>query len=474
MDYKFYVLMMVVIMLKRNKINYFIIVAFLLISSLSSAFEPYSNDELDELQKQFIEQINQSDKVLRNPVISEFINHLGNKLSNAARMKPANFFVVNSSDINAFAGPGGYIGINTQLILATRNESELAAVMSHELSHVKLHHLYRMIEHQKRMRIPMMAAMLAAIALGSFDPTLASSAALGTLSGFTQDAINFTRSNEKEADSIGINVLMQANFNPKAMVTFFQKMQENSRYYYSANTPAILRTHPLDDDRIAEALNRIPRKLPDIHEENDYFAFKELIRNEVTIDKKSLLDFYQARCKMQDSSIHDYCQYGQALAFINIGKLEQAKNNIDQLLKVNPNNLFFNIAKIELSIKLHDYATVKQDLNKLIHARPDSYAVLYSASQFYINMKQYEQAELILLKSRRHFPQDLLLCKSLAQAQARSNKIATAYFTEANCSLLQGYKHDAMSKLRHAKAHIKHSSEKYLTSRIDALIDQIK
>jgi predicted Zn-dependent protease len=320
----------------------------------------------------------------------------------------------------------------------------------------------------------MMAAMLAAIALGSIDPTLASSAAMGTLSGFAQDAINFTRANEKEADSIGINVLMQANFNPKAMVTFFQKMQENSRYYYSANTPAILRTHPLDDDRISEALNRIPLNLPAIHEENDYYAFKELIRNEVTIDKKSLLDFYQVKCKSQEGTLHDYCQYGQAITWINIGKLELAKANLEQLLKINPNNLFFQLAKIELDLKSRDYENAKINLAKLIQARPDSYAVLYFASQVYSAMKNYPKSQAILLKARRRFPQDLLICKALAKAHADSKQYATAYFTEAHCSILQGYRHDAMAKLRHAKTYTKNSSDKYLTNKIDALIEEIK
>src|SRR3990167_3802865 len=141
------------------------------------------------------------------------------------------FFLVKSNEINAFAGPGGYIGINSALILASENESEMAAVMAHEMAHVRQHHLYRMLEHQKQMRVPMLASLLASMALGVVNPTLATGALMGSMTGFAQDNINFVRSNEKEADSIGIDMLIKSGLDPRGMAGFFKKMQENMRYY---------------------------------------------------------------------------------------------------------------------------------------------------------------------------------------------------------------------------------------------------
>ena len=101
---------------------------------------------------------------------NQYINRLGKKLAWAGQIKAPDFFLVKSREINAFAGPGGHIGINSQLILTTQNESELAAVMAHEIAHVRLHHLYSMIEHQKQMRIPMLASMLnSGMSLPSFQ-----------------------------------------------------------------------------------------------------------------------------------------------------------------------------------------------------------------------------------------------------------------------------------------------------------------
>lgn len=197
---------------------------------------PYSTHELEELEKEFVQLINQSDSVERNPLATQYINHLGRRLAHFAHIPTPYFFIVKSNEINAFAGPGGYIGINTRLILATENESELAAVMAHEIAHVRLHHLYNMIEHQKQMRIPMIASMLASIALGAINPTLGSGALMASMSGFAQDNINFTRANEKEADRIGIDMLIKSDLDPKAMVSFLKNAGKFALLLYSQYT----------------------------------------------------------------------------------------------------------------------------------------------------------------------------------------------------------------------------------------------
>ena len=197
----------------------------LTLPDLTWAFSPYSNSELDELEKQFIQQINQSSSVIRTPLANQYINHLAKVLALHGQLPAPYFFIVKSNEINAFAGPGGYIGVNTQLILASDNESELAAVMAHEMSHVRQHHLYRMIEHEKQMQVPMLASMLASIALGVINPALGSGALMGSITGFAQDNINFVRSNEKEADRIGIDMLIKSGLDPRGMANFFKKMQ---------------------------------------------------------------------------------------------------------------------------------------------------------------------------------------------------------------------------------------------------------
>lgn len=366
------------------------------------AFSPYTTRELDQLEKEFIEQINQASNVIRRPLANQYINHLGELLARNGQLPQPYFFLVDSGEINAFAGPGGYIGVNSQLILATANESELAAVMAHEMAHVRLHHLYRMIEHQKQMRIPMLASMLASIALGIINPTLGSGALMASLTGFAQDNINFVRANEKEADRIGIDMLIKSGLDPRGMTEFFKKMQQNSRYYYTANIPAILRTHPLDEDRIAEAESR-SLQLPKHNyiDSLDYHLFKELIRTTVNDDSKQLIDYYQYQCNKNNTETA--CQYGYVLTLLSINQYQQATDRLGPLLKKYPDNLYFVIAMSEADIGRKQYANAATRLGELHANYPDNYAAIISYAQSLIEANKPEQAANILLKGTRQF-----------------------------------------------------------------------
>lgn len=433
------------------------------------AYTPYSTDELDKLEKEFVQLINQSNHVEREPLANQYINHLGKQLAYYAKIPSPYFFIVKSNEINAFAGPGGYIGVNTQLILATHNESELAAVMAHEIAHVRLHHLYHFIQHEKQMRVPMLASLLASIALGMVNPTLGSGALMASMGGFAQNSINFTRANEKEADRIGINMLIKAGFDPKAMASFFKKMQQNARYY-SANIPPILRTHPLDDDRIAEAENRIQtlRKTTGTNNLN-YALFKEVIRVSVASNSKQLIDYYRVRCQKQ--GVKSTCHYGLALALFRVNQYSQAESILVSLLEHDPNNLYYQIAMAQAEIGHKEYHAALKRLRDLQANYPENYAAMMAYGQGLMSQGHPEQAVYVFLKGSRRFKQDLPLCEALAQAQSEAKQKDFAYFTEAQCQLLQGHKHEAIRELKLAKRLAKKNN--YLVARINATIEDI-
>jgi predicted Zn-dependent protease len=446
---------------------------FLILQTISSpalALSPYSNHELEELEKEFIQLINQSQSIERNPLATQYINHLGKKLAHFAHIPPPYFFIVKSSEINAFAGPGGYIGLNTQLILATENESELAAVMAHEIAHVRLHHLYELIQHQKQMRVPMLASLLASLALGVVNPTLGSGALMASISGFAQDNINFTRANEKAADRIGIDMLIKAGFNPKAMASFFKKMQENMRYYYTANIPAILRTHPLDEDRIAEAENRSEGFAAKSADSLNYHLFKELIRVSVNLNSKQLLDYYQSQCQKKNSGAA--CQYGYVLALLASNQYQQAQSRLNALLAQDQDNLFYQAAMAQAESGNNQFEDALNRLRNLQANYPENYAALMAYGQGLLAAGKTEQAASVFLKGSRQFPNDLTMCEALARAEAASHHKDYAYFTKAKCQLLQGRQREAMRQLRQARLLAK--SNPYLLARINALMEEIK
>lgn len=433
------------------------------------ALDPYATPELDTLKKQFISEINQSDQVIRDPVASTYLNQLGRRLTDAVHMPAATFFIVNANEINAFAGPGGYIGVNAPLILATDSEDELAAVMAHELAHVHLHHLYDMMEDEKMMRLPTTASMLAAMALGMVNPMLGSGAMAATLSGAAQHSLNYTRAHEKEADRIGIQTLAKAGFNTHAMAQFFDKMHQETRYSSADALPAILRSHPLDEERIAEAEDRATRfPAAASHQPLQYALFKTYLHYKTTNDPRMLLDYYSKPTRPQ--AIEN--RYGLALAHLSINQFKEAQTLLLPLIDQVPDQPFLAITTAQVELGLHEFTKAIDLLLHLQHSQHHLYATLLALSDAYLQSGQTSLAAELLTKGFRKYPNDLLLCHTLAHAESKNHRPAYAYFIEASCDQLVGQPKRALQRLQVAKTLAK--SDAYLQARVLATIDAIK
>ena len=191
----------------------------------------------------------------RSPTTSR---NLGARLTQApaGARQDFEFFAIRDHTINAFALPGGFIGVHTGLLTASESESEVASVLAHEVAHVTQRHIARMLGQQQQMQLPVLAALAAAILLGRSRPDLASGAAAAASAGAIQTQLSYSRDFEREADRIGFQALEAAGFDVHAMGTFFEKMQRGSRIADDGSVPGYLRTHPITTERIADAQNR--------------------------------------------------------------------------------------------------------------------------------------------------------------------------------------------------------------------------
>ncbi|MEM9304047.1 MAG: M48 family metalloprotease, partial [Pseudomonadota bacterium] len=196
-------------------------------------------------------------KIVDDPLIAGYFRLMGYSLVAHSDRPDGNFtfVVVDDDSINAFAAPGGFIALHSQLILTAENESEVAAVVAHEIAHVTQRHIARRIESAQKMSLPMTLLMLGAVLAGSGNGDAAQAAVVGTQALMQQMQINFTRANEYEADWVGIRKLAAAGYDPDAMASFFAKMARENRGY-GARIPEFLRTHPVESTRIAESKNR--------------------------------------------------------------------------------------------------------------------------------------------------------------------------------------------------------------------------
>ena len=219
----------------------------------SAGFSVLSIEKERQIGGEMMRQIRASQPVLNDPVLTEYINDLGNRMVRNA--KDVNysfeFFVIQNQELNAFAFFGGHIAIHSGLITTTKTESELASVIAHEISHVTQRHLARRLEAQSKSQPLAMAGLISSVLLTLVNPSVGIAALSTTMAASQQAGINYTRGNEKEADRVGIMLLANSGFNPQGAPDFFATMAE--KYRYKSKPPAMLLTHPLPESRISDA-----------------------------------------------------------------------------------------------------------------------------------------------------------------------------------------------------------------------------
>lgn len=213
----------------------------------------FSDQEEQAIGRAIMRDVYADPRYLDDPEIETYLNQLGYKLVSvsARNQREFTFFVVDDPTINAFAMPGGNIGVHTGLLLAAQSESELASVVAHEIAHVTQDHIARMVAAQSQSYWPTMAALALALLASRSNPNVAGAAIASTQAYSIQSQLNYSRDYEREADRLGYDMLTRAGFDARGMSGFFNRLQRASRFYDSS-APAYLRTHPLTSDRIAD------------------------------------------------------------------------------------------------------------------------------------------------------------------------------------------------------------------------------
>lgn len=311
------------------------------------------NDEA-QYGRAIMRDIRNSGQVVEDPLINEYINQVGSKV--AAQTNDGDhdftFFVIRDHRINAFALPGGYIGVHTGLLEATRSEDELAGVLAHEVAHVTQRHIARAIHANSRQSLIstaiMLGAMIAGAAGGSGDVMQAGMAvAQGSAA---QAQINFTRSNEHEADRVGIAALADAGFDPYGMASFFDVMSRQNTRDPDERAPAFLMTHPVTSSRIAEARDRA-RNYDQVRSEDSIsygIARIRTIVDRFDTAKEAVAHFERRPYQFQN----ELERYGRLLAYMRAGSYYKALDIIDNLMERNPKVIAYHIALGNAQLKL--------------------------------------------------------------------------------------------------------------------------
>jgi len=420
----------------------------------------------------YVRQLRASAPLINDPLLNQYINELGQRLvahANSVRT-PFHFFLIQNDELNAFAFFGGNVVLHSSLFRYTDNESQLASVMAHEISHVTQRHLARAMEEQKRNAPLTWVGALGSILLAIASPQAGMAALTGTLAGTQQGMISFTQANEQEADRIGIQVLQRAGFDPQAMPAFLQKLADQSRF--SSKPPEILLTHPLPDSRLADARNRANQMRPVVVQSSEGFYMAKV---------RSLGMYATGRNQLTDELLNEYAkgnsreqmasQYGKAVQFLQAKSFDSAKKIITPMLAKQPDNVWLLDIMTDIDIGLNQ---PQQAINMLSSAKGSSTnpVLQLNLANAYVEAKQPADATRILNRYTFAHPDDVNAWDLLAQASAAQGFRDEELSARAEGLALNGQLDQAITTLSSASAQVPLGSLKQ--ARYDARIDQFR
>lgn len=469
--------------------------------------------------------------LLEDPLLDEWLQRMGGRLgadSDQPR-QPYHFFLLKDRQINAFATLGGYIGVNAGLILTAQQEDEVAAVLSHEIAHVTQQHVLRGVERAQRDQIPILLGMLGAIVLaqaaGGSSSGEASQAAMASAMGLMQQRqIDYTRSNESEADRVGIRTLARAGYEPEAMAGFFERMSQamrGNRGGERERTPDYLQTHPVTTTRISEARERAEQiardsgaitvststpggsqteKIPRTPNYAPPGALNPLLPSSLLVSVGELakggtgqFDWARERLRVlsaetPDAAVREYerirqgsanglsdaQEYGLALARMYGNNPASAANHLVPLLDKHPDNLWLALALGQAESRSGKAAAANQRFTRLLQQAPDNRAVALTFAQVLNEQGSREsgkRAQSVLRPLAGGSSDDPVFQQSLGRANELAGDLPRAGEAYAEAAFLNGRPEQALIQLQNLKK--REDLDYYARARIDARIAAI-
>jgi beta-barrel assembly-enhancing protease len=381
--------------------------------------------------------------VLEDPEVSDYIQEIGHSLSSHAEegQHRFNYFVVRDPVINAFAMPGGFIAINSGLIMVTRNENELAGVMAHETAHVTQRHLVRGMIDQTHTGLVSTAAMLAAILLGATagrsNPNVMEGAVLAGQSAAIQHQINYTRTQEFEADRIGIGTMASAGYDPLGMASMFEELNRNSPSPDRVKAIEFLIDHPLSAERVAEARNRAEQIGRIYHVDSlSYKLIRERLRSLVG-NPQAARDYYANVLKNGGGlSIED--RYGKAVADINARNPAAAIPDLQGLLHEFPKVTQFYGALGQAYLANGQIKESQAVLEQASSLFPRNVPITIRLADTLMHAGDNKRAQLILDDLFNQVEPTPNQAKLVAKAANAAGNIADSYYYMADYYLMNG------------------------------------
>ncbi|UAA40339.1 M48 family metallopeptidase [Paraneptunicella aestuarii] len=408
--------------------------------------------------------------IIMDPVLEEYLNDLGNRLViQAEDVKfPFNFFWLNNKDINAFAFFGGNVGVHTGLMLAADNESELASVLAHEISHVTQRHVARTIAARQKSSPLQVASLIGGLILAAVNPEAGIAAISATNAASQQFSINYTRSNEQEADRVGFQIMRKSGFDTNASATFFGKLAAKERSRSKA--PAFLMTHPRPESRVADARNRqLLSQANSIAPSLAFHLAKARVIARYSGDEKYNIQFFQNQIEKQEYVFEEAAKYGLAMSYLNNNQSDEAEALINELLAQDPENLFYLDVVTDIYLAQGQSQKAVSKLEVLAKKMPRNRVITLNLANAAIKQGKYQYATNIIKDYLLINPEHTLSYQLLIESYGSNNQMLEMHQTRAEWFSLMGAYPNAIDELHSAYNYAKdnHLEKQRIRARIE-------
>lgn len=375
--------------------------------------------------------------VIDDPVLTEYVTTLGNRLISCADnvLFDFEFFLVKDNSLNASAFLGGKVAINTGLFNYAETEDQFASVLAHEITHVTQRHIARYVESMTRANHLSLAGVIGSIVMGIINPALGMASMASSVGGLSQASINYTRDNEYEADRIGIALLYQAGFNPQATVDLFKTLMSQQGNMNPAFT--MLMDHPLSSERVAEAQNRVTqlgRRDNSTNPDYDFAQARVLVRY-------TSQNYAQLKSRLLANHDHksaNFVNYALALTCLELGELAEARSYLNRLGSKFSHNLFVLDLQTDIDLKDKNYQSAIARLKAEVRRLPNNQVIVANLGNAYLEGGRLSEGQKLLENYLRQQPSDLIILSLLEKIYSRQNNQCDSLQTRGELFALSG------------------------------------
>jgi len=413
-----------------------------------------STDQEYVLGRAWLRNLRSQASTLHNAELTEYTENLIYKLASHSQVKDRRFEIVllDNKQLNAFAVPGGVIGINAGLFLHAKNEAQFAAVLAHELAHLSQRHFARQIDESRKQTPIALATLLGSIMLLATNNTEAGFAGLMTSqAAAAQWSLSYSRDWEREADRLGMHTLVSAEIDPHGMPDMFRQMFDAHKY--SERPPEFLLTHPVTENRISDAAARVDSMNIDPKPEDIDF---QLMRNYLLIQYKQdshNLSYYQSQLKKHNTKQQEQIiRYALAVIYSEQKKYQAAYQETQKLLELDKNRLTYQILNDRVLFHLGEHELALKRVKQQLKLNPNNHPLTMTYVNMLMELNRFHEAADVLQGHALIRQSDPYIWQQLAEAHGKAGSTLALYQARAEFLFLTGQNAKALQQLKSALA----------------------